>query len=71
MHLVAESDQLVRFPGAEAVRIHRGESIRTEISCKYDEDVVRRLFQAAGMVVDRWVEDADGFFALVLGKAAP
>jgi L-histidine N-alpha-methyltransferase len=70
MHLVAESDQVVRFPGAEALRIPEGTSIRTEISCKYDRAEVDRLFGEAGMEVDRWVEDPDGYFALVLGAAA-
>ena len=70
MHLVSDADQLVRFPGAEAIRILEGETIRTEISCKYDRPGVERLFHEAGMVVDVWAEDADGFFALVLGKVA-
>jgi len=68
MHLVAGSDQLVRFPGAQEIRMLVGETIRTEISCKYDRAGVDRLFREAGMVVDAWAEDADGFFALVLGK---
>lgn len=67
MHLVAGSDQCVHFPGADAIHIRADESIRTEISCKYDRPTVDRLFEEAGMTVDSWAEDAHGLFALVLG----
>jgi len=68
MHLVAERDQLVRFPDGPEVSLDAGESIRTEISGKYDRAVVDELFACAGLVVDRWVEDEQGWFALVMGK---
>ena len=71
MHLVAESDQHVRLPAAEQILIPEAESIRTEISCKYDRATVDRIFHEAGMVVHAWAEDAEGFFALVLGTPAP
>jgi L-histidine N-alpha-methyltransferase len=68
MHLVAERDQLVRFPDGPEVSLDAGESIRTEISGKYDRAVVDELFACAGLVVDRWVEDEQGWLALVMGK---
>ncbi len=68
MHLVSTRDQTVRFPGGGPVGLREGESIRTEISCKYDRATVDDLFEAAGLEVERWVEDERGFFALVLGK---
>jgi L-histidine Nalpha-methyltransferase len=70
MHLVSLRPQLVRFPGSGLVAFRRGESLRTEISCKYDRDSVDRLLTAAGMEVARWVEDADGLFALIMARRA-
>ena len=73
MHLVSERDQVVRFPdgpGGREVRLARGESIRTEISGKYDRPAVEELFACAGLEVDRWAEDERGRFALVLGRKA-
>lgn len=70
IHLVARSAQEVSIPGGGTIRLPPGESIRTELSHKYDRNRVDRMFAAAGMVVDRWAENDDGFFALVLGKRA-
>ena len=68
MHLVAETPQVVTFAGGEEVRFAAGESVRTEISCKYDRPTVDALFREAGLVVDVWKEDPRGFFALVFGR---
>lgn len=66
MHLVSRRPQLVRIPGAELIAFRQGETIRTEISCKYDRPSLERLLSPAGLAVDRWVEDGEGLFALVL-----
>ncbi len=71
MHLVSCSDQEVRVPGGDTVRIGEGETIRTEISCKYDRRTVEALFGAAGMSVDRWFQDPEGLYALAVGTVAP
>lgn len=63
-------DQVVRFPGGEEVHVAEGESIRTEISAKYDRPTIDRLFGAAGLSVDRWIEDERRLYALVLSGAA-
>lgn len=68
--LVSTKDQTIRFPGGELVTLARGESIRTEISSKYDRPTVDRLFAAAGLSLDRWVEDDEGLYALVLSGPA-
>lgn len=68
MHLVARSPQSVRLPGGGTVRFEEGESVRTEISCKYDRDAVDDLFGAAGLEVSEWREDDGGRYALVLGR---
>lgn len=70
MHLVADAPQLVTFAGGKEVRFAAGESVRTEISCKYDRRTMDALFREAGLVVDVWKEDARGFFAVVLGRLA-
>lgn len=62
--------QQVRFPGGHVFDIAEGEAIRSEISAKYDRATVDELFAAAGLVVDRWIEDEDGFYALVLGRTS-
>jgi L-histidine N-alpha-methyltransferase len=62
--------QTVTFPGGEEISISRGESIRTEISSKYDRPTLDGLFEQAGLSVSRWVEDELGLYALVLGVAS-
>ncbi|MDQ6633276.1 MAG: L-histidine N(alpha)-methyltransferase [Gemmatimonadota bacterium] len=70
MHLVACSAQCVHVPGIGMVAIAAGESIRTEISCKYDESSVRTLLAASGFALARWMPDAARQFALVLAEPA-
>jgi L-histidine Nalpha-methyltransferase len=67
MHLVSRAEQEVRVPGMGSVRLARGESIRTEISCKHDQHSVNDLFAAAGLRIEIWRPDDQGLFALVVG----
>jgi L-histidine Nalpha-methyltransferase len=62
MHLLATREQVVHIPGAGRFRIHAGETIRTEISCKYDRRTVREIFAGAGLRLDDWMDD--GRYAL-------
>jgi len=71
MHLVSCRDQEVHLPGGGSIRIGEGETIRTEISCKYDLRTIEALFEAAGMSVDRWFQDPEGLYALAVGKVDP
>src|SRR5262249_13188711 len=66
MHLVADRAMTVHIPGLEPVAIARGESIHTEISCKYDRAAIVELLARAGLVMDRWITDERGTFALAL-----
>ena len=66
MHLVAEGPQEVHLPGAGVVRIADGESIRTEVSYKYDRAEVERLLGEAGLVLREWATDEREPFALAL-----
>jgi len=64
MHLVSRRDQTVRIPGVGAIEIRRDESIRTELSHKYDRAAVEELFEEAGLRLDRWEVSDHGLFAL-------
>jgi len=69
MHLVAERAHEVDVPGIGAVPFRAGESIRTEISCKYDRPSVAALLAGAGLALEQWIADDASTFALVV--AAP
>ena len=64
MHLVSTDDQMAHIPGVGDVSFAGGESIRTEISCKYDRDVLEEYGEAAGLRIERWLTDDAGRFAL-------
>ena len=67
MHLVATHNLKVRIPGIGEIPFARGESIRTEISCKHDRASVAELFLAAGLGIEAWRSDPESLFALVVG----
>jgi L-histidine N-alpha-methyltransferase len=68
MHLVSSLDQVVTIPGIGGVVLGKGESIRTEISCKYDRAGIALLFSAAGMTLEEWHTDELQQFALAVGR---
>ncbi|HET8834586.1 MAG TPA: L-histidine N(alpha)-methyltransferase [Gemmatimonadales bacterium] len=70
MHLVSTRDQVVSIPGLQPIPFAAGESIRTEISTKYDRDSVAALFEAAGLRIEAWPRDPTTPFGLVLGAPA-
>jgi L-histidine N-alpha-methyltransferase len=70
MHLVSRAPQLVRIPGIGLISFEAGESIRTEISCKYDRSSVTELFDAAGLRIEIWKPDREQLFALVIGAVS-
>jgi L-histidine Nalpha-methyltransferase len=69
MHLVACRELTVTIPGAAAIRLEEGETIRTEISCKYDRPRIEALFTAGGLALEEWRTGPEGF-ALALGAPA-
>ena len=69
-YLDSVRDQTVSFPDGTRINVGVEESIRTEISCKYDRPTIDHLFARAGLVVDRWVVDDRGYYALVQGRGA-
>lgn len=70
MHLVSTLEHEVLVPGIELVPFAKGESIRTEISCKHDRASVAELFLAAGLRIETWRPDPEALFALVVGVSA-
>jgi uncharacterized SAM-dependent methyltransferase len=55
------------IPGIGEIHFAQGESIRTEISCKYDRQSVAELFEPAGLTIETWRPDPNALFALVVG----
>jgi L-histidine N-alpha-methyltransferase len=70
MHLVSSRDQVVEIPGLGPVAFAKGESIRTEISTKYDRASVSALFDAAGLRIEAWPIDPATPFGLIVGAPA-
>jgi L-histidine N-alpha-methyltransferase len=68
MHLVARSDQRVFVPGAGTIAIAARESIRTEISCKYDRRTAESLLVRSGFTPTGWLTDEANSFALALAE---
>ncbi len=68
MHLVSEREQVVTIPDIGRIAVALSETIRTEISCKYDRAAVQMLFEAAGLEIEEWHTDEHQRFALVLGR---
>jgi L-histidine N-alpha-methyltransferase len=71
MHLDAVRDHSVFIPEIGEIQFEQGESIRTELSCKYDRSAIQSLFESAGLTMERWMSGVDGLFALALGKVQP
>lgn len=69
MYLVASEAQRVRLPGlALDLEIRKGESLRTEISCKYDRPRVESMLRASGFELTRWFTDPERLFGLALAQ---
>ncbi len=69
MHLRATSKQHVELPGLHlSLEIQEGETIRTEISCKYDRASIEQLLGASGFEPSRWFTDPQQMFMLVLAR---
>lgn len=68
MHLVARRAHTVTIPEIGEIAFAKGESIRTELSYKYDRASVEDILAAAGLQMDRWLVAADQSFALALAR---
>ncbi|HEY3258322.1 MAG TPA: L-histidine N(alpha)-methyltransferase, partial [Gemmatimonadaceae bacterium] len=70
MHLDSLNDQIVSIPHIGDIPLAEGESIRTELSFKYDRSAINALFRRAGLCLDDWITNGDGLFALAVGGVA-
>jgi len=68
MHLAAKRSQTVTIPGAGQIRFDAGETVRTEISCKYTRESVEMMFRRAGLEIESWRTDPAGWYALIVGR---
>ena len=69
MHLIARNAHKVVIPEIGEIRFKEGESIRTELSYKYDKPTLEDILQAAGLALEKWMPANDGSFALALARA--
>jgi L-histidine N-alpha-methyltransferase len=69
MHLIARNAHKVVIPEIGEIRFREGESIRTELSYKYDRPTLEDILGAAGLVMEEWMPADDGSFALALARA--
>jgi L-histidine N-alpha-methyltransferase len=69
MHLVARNAHKVVIPEIGEIQLKQGESIRTELSYKYDRPTLEDILRAAGLVMEKWMPADDGSFALALARA--
>jgi L-histidine N-alpha-methyltransferase len=68
MHLITETAQNVKIPGGGVVQIGAGESIRTELSCKYDRKVLTRMLGSSRLEILKWCTDEDGLYSMALAS---
>lgn len=68
MHLVPLREQQVRVPGWRTVSFAPGESIRTEISCKYDRLALEIMLRRAGLELEAWFTDAPESYAVLAAR---
>lgn len=53
-----------------AVTFEEGEEIHTEVSCKFTKPGIEAEFEAAGMSLEDWMTDSNGYYALSVGVPA-
>jgi probable methyltransferase len=70
MHLVARDNFTVSIPGAGTFEFVRDETVRTELSHKYDRETIEEILNSSGMVLDAWITDERNDFALVVARPA-
>lgn len=68
MHLVSSREQVVSIPGAGKFSFEAGESIRTEISCKYTRTAIESMFRDAGLELEDWITDASDWYAIAVAR---
>jgi L-histidine N-alpha-methyltransferase len=70
MHLVAKSAVAVMIPEIGLIKFDKGETIRTELSYKYDHDTLAGILSDSGMTLEKWLPDNENAFALAVARVA-
>lgn len=69
MHLVPDAPQTVFLARiALTIDIEKGETIRSEISCKFTRESAREMLASAGFRLDGWYTDPGDLFGLALAR---
>ena len=68
MHLIATRAHKVTIPEIGEISLAKGETIRTELSYKYDKPMLEDILTASGLRLEKWMPAADGSFALALAR---
>jgi L-histidine N-alpha-methyltransferase len=68
MHLIARRAHKVVIPEIGEITFEKGESIRTELSYKYDRPILEDILTASGLAIEKWMPADDGSFALALAR---
>jgi len=68
MHLVARTAHKVTIPEIGEISFEKGESIRTELSYKYDRPILEEMLSASGLSIEKWMPADDASFVLVLAR---
>ena len=69
MHLIARNKHKVVIPEIGEISFEEGESIRTELSYKYDRPMLDDILTASGLEIEKWMPAGDGAFVLALAHA--
>lgn len=68
MHLVVRTTHKVTIPEIGEISFEKGESIRTELSYKYDRPILEEMLSASGLSIEKWMPADDASFALALAR---
>jgi len=68
MHLIARKPHKVVIPEIGEITFEKDESIRTELSYKYDRSMLEDILTASGLKIEKWMPASDGAFALALAR---
>jgi L-histidine Nalpha-methyltransferase len=67
MRVRSLAEQHVRVPACGlTLRLHEGDELRTEISCKYTRESLTRRLAGTGLRLHTWYTDAEHLFGLAL-----
>lgn len=69
-HLVARRAMSLELPGVCDVRLRKGESIRTSVSCVFDRTRVSAMLSGVGLALHTWTTDPDGWYVVALAGPA-